>query len=290
MIVTALLVLATASAAPVHADEAPKSCSNCAGWNAPRAPFKIHGNTYYVGTGGLSAVLVTSPQGHILIDGGLSQSASVIAGNVAELGFEIKDVKWLLNSHAHFDHAGGLAALQRLSGARVAASPESRLALLAGNSLASDPQAGYGEFMIFPAVKTIKPISDGDSIALGGNVLSAVFTPGHSPGGTTWSWPSCEAGACVTVVYADSLNPVSHDAYLFSRHPAYVAAFRQSISTVRSLKCDILVSAHPEQSGIFERALSGSLIDSQACRRYADAAAGRLDKRLAEEAAAKKLP
>lgn len=285
MIAVALFSLAAVSAPHVHADEMPKTCGNCAAWNAPRAPFKIHGNTYYVGVDGLSAVLVASPQGHILIDGGLPQSAAEIAGNIEALGFRIGDVKWLLNSHAHYDHVGGLAALQRLSGARMAASPESVQALQAGSSLPGDPQAGYGDFMKFPVLNPVKPISDGDSIVLGGNVLSAVFTPGHSPGGTSWSWPSCEAGTCVSIVFADSLTPVSDDTYRFSAHPGYLTAFRQSIDTVRSLKCDILISAHPGFSGLFERAEAKSFIDDQGCRRYADDAEGRLTKRLAEEEA-----
>jgi len=284
MIAAALLSLAAASAPHAHADEMPKSCGNCAAWNAPRAPFKIHGNSYYVGVGGLSAVLVASPQGHILIDGGLPQSAAQIAGNIETLGFRIGDVKWLLNSHAHYDHVGGLAALQRLSGARVAASPESGQALQTGISLPSDPQAGSGDFMKFPALKSVKAIGDGDSIVLGGNVLSAVFTPGHSPGGTSWSWPSCEAGTCVTIVFADSLTPVSDDAYRFSAHPEYLATFRQSINTVRNLKCDIIIAAHPSFSGLFEKAATESFIDVDGCRKYADDAEVRLSKRLAEEA------
>ena len=285
MIAAALLSLAAASAPHAHADEMPKTCGNCAAWDAPRAPFKIHGSTYYVGVDGLSAVLVASPQGHILIDGGLPQSAAQIAENIEALGFRIGDVKWLLNSHAHYDHVGGLAALQRMSGARVAASPESGQALQAGTSLPSDPQAGFGDFMKFPALKSVKTIGDGDSIVLGGNVLSAVFTPGHSPGGTSWSWPSCEAGTCVSIVFADSLTPVSDDTYRFSAHPGYLSTFRQSINTVRSLKCDILISAHPGFSNLFARAEAKSFIDDQACRRYADDAEARLAKRLAEEAA-----
>jgi metallo-beta-lactamase class B len=268
----------------VHADEQPKQCDNCPEWNAARAPFKIHGNTYYVGVEGLSAVLITSAQGHILIDAGLPQSAKLIAANIKSLGFDIKDVKWLLSSHPHFDHVGGLAALQRLSGARVAASPESRQALLLGRALASDPQAGYGDFTAFPPLKSVTAIQDGASLVAGRTVVTAVFTPGHTPGGTSWAWPSCEAKQCVNIVFGDSLNPVSHDDYRFSAHPEYLKAFKRSIAVMRGLKCDILISAHPGFSNIFERATANNTFDPQSCEKYADDAAARLSKRLAEEA------
>jgi len=278
-----LVLAAPATVARQDADEHPKQCGNCADWNAQHTPFKIYGNTYYVGVNGLSTVLITSKQGHILIDGGLPQSAAIIAGNIKALGFDVKDVKWLLNSHAHFDHAGGLAALQRLSGARVAASSESRTALLKGGVLSHDPQAGYGEFMAFPALMRIKTVNDGDSLVAGNTVVTAVFTPGHSPGGTSWAWPSCEAGRCLNIVFGDSLNPVSHDSYRFSAHPDYLATFRQSIATMRNLKCDILISAHPGFSHVFEYAKTGTFINPKACQDYADDAAARLNQRLAEE-------
>src|ERR1051326_432552 len=98
-------------------------CSSCAAWNAPQTPFRIYGNTYYVGPHGLSSILITSDSGHILIDGGLAESAQQIAAHIRELGFRVEDVKLIVNSHVHFDHGGGISELQRLSGAKVAASP-----------------------------------------------------------------------------------------------------------------------------------------------------------------------
>lgn len=277
------LANATVPQTQVHADEAPNKCSNCANWNAEHAPFKIYGNTYYVGVDGLSSVLIISSKGHILIDGGLPQSAELIAKNIEQLGFSIKDVKWLLNSHAHFDHVGGLAALQRMSGATVAASPDSAQAMRLGSALANDPQAGFGDTMKFPIISNTKIIADGDGIILGNNVVTAIFTPGHSPGGTSWSWPSCEASKCINIVFADSLNPVSSDEYRFSANPEYLATFRQSINTVRNLKCDIIIAAHPGFSELYEKAATGNFIDTDGCRKYADDAQQRLDKRLAEE-------
>lgn len=282
MIAATLLSLA-ASVAPqtqLHADETPHVCSNCASWNAEHAPFKIHGNSYYVGVDGLSSVLITSSNGHILIDGGLPQSAALIAKNIEQLGYSIKDVKWLLNSHAHFDHVGGLAALQRMSGAELAASPDSAKAMHLGTALATDPQAGFGNVMKFPAISQLTIIADGDSIVLGNNVVTALFTPGHSPGGTSWSWPSCEAGKCINIVFADSLNSVSDEVYQFSAHPDYLASLQNSIETVRNLKCDIIIAAHPSFSGLFEKANAKSFIDPEGCRKYADDAEKRLNDRL----------
>lgn len=281
----ATLLLATTIAAQTHqhTDETPNNCSNCASWNTEHAPFKIYGNSYYVGVDGLSSVLITSSKGHILLDGGLPQSAELIVKNIEQLGFSIKDVKWLLNSHAHYDHVGGLAALQRMSGAKLAASEDSAKAMKSGSALSNDPQAGYGEVMNFPAISNISIIVDGESIELGNNVVTAIFTPGHSPGGTTWSWQSCEANKCVTLVFADSLSSVSDDTYQFSSHPDYLVSFQNSIDTVRHLNCDILISAHPSFSGLFEKAQANQFIDENSCKKYADAAQQRLDKRLAQE-------
>jgi metallo-beta-lactamase class B len=284
MIAGLLLMAASAGAAHAHADEQPINCGNCAKWNAPQAPFKLHGNSYYVGVGGLSSVLITTPKGHFLIDGGLPQSAEVIKQNIQALGFDVRDVKWLLNSHAHYDHAGGLAALQRMSGAPAVASSETVRALKLGHALPDDPQYATDNTMSFPAVAVLRSIQDGGTLVVDGVKVTAHDTPGHAPGGNTWSWKSCEAGKCITIVFADSLNPVSEPDYRFSDHPAYLKAFRQSIAKVRTLDCDILVSAHPDFSDLFEKAATGSLIDANGCRKYADEAEARLTKRLSEEA------
>lgn len=284
MIAGLLLVAAYAGAVHAQPDEQPINCGSCAKWNAPHAPFKLHGNGYYVGTEGLSAVLITTPQGHFLIDGGLPQSAEIIRRNIETLGFDVRDVKWLMNSHAHFDHAGGLAALQRMSGAPVAASSATAAALEAGRAGTDDPQYAPDNTMAFPAVASVHTVRDGETLVLGGVAVTAHDTPGHAPGGSTWSWQSCEADDCIDIVFADSLTAISEPDYRFIDHPAYVAAFRASIAKIRTLDCDILVSAHPGPSDLFAKAETGMLIDGSACRDYADAAEARLDERLAGEA------
>ena len=139
--VALLASFAAPSPRPFVAD-APKSCASCAEWNAPREPYRVHGNTYYVGTAGLSAILITSEAGHVLIDGGLPQSAPLIDASIRTLGFRTEDVRLILNSHAHYDHAGGIAALQRASGAAVAAGGAA--ALRSGGPPPDDPQFAIG--------------------------------------------------------------------------------------------------------------------------------------------------
>lgn len=267
--------------APYPADR----CAACAGWNQPRAPFRIVGNTYYVGTEGLSAILVTSPGGHVLIDGGLPASAPHILENVRTLGFRVADIRMLLNSHVHYDHAGGIAALQRASGARLAATPRSAPVLASGRSGRDDPQ--YGTLLEFPAARVTDTIADGGTLRVGSLAFTAHVTAGHTPGGTTWTWRSCEGERCVDVVYADSQNPISADGFRYSdgtSYPSAVADFRKGHALLERLPCDILVTPHP--GTLFERASRGpaGLVDAGACRAYAASARERLERRLQAEA------
>ena len=257
----------------------PIDCDNCAQWNAPHEPFNVFGNTYYVGTDGLSAVLIVSPKGHVLIDGALPQSVPRIEANIRALGFRVEDVKLIVNSHAHFDHAGGIAQLARDAHAKVFASARGAEALRAGRPTADDPQAGYHQR--FPPVAKVRAVRDGRTLHVGPIALTAHTTPGHTPGSTAWSWRSCEAERCVDVVYADSLTPVSDDAYRFSGAPA--TAFRASIAKVATLPCDVVLSPHPGATGIFERLERGDFIDADGCKAYADQALAGLEKRLADE-------
>ena len=292
---TYLFLAALLGPAPLFAQEGtdtsePSRCSACAEWSVPHPPFQIHGSTYYVGTSGLSAVLVASPEGHVLIDGALPESAPLIEANIRALGFRVEDVRLILNSHAHFDHAGGIAALREATGAEVAASPPSAGVIERGRSGPDDPQ--YGELLPFPAVAKVRKIADGDTLRVGSVTLTAHFTPGHTAGGTSWSWRSCEGDRCLDLVYADSLTPVSADGFLFGRserYPAVLTDFERSFAVLESLPCDILLTPHPDASGLWERVEarkqgdSGALIDRAACSRYAAAARGRLAQRLESE-------
>jgi metallo-beta-lactamase class B len=242
-------------------------------WNVPGKPSRVYGNTYYVGTEGLSAILITSDQGHVLIDGALPESAGLIAANIRTLGFRAEDVKLIVNSHAHFDHAGGISELQKLSGAKVAASPWSAKVLAAGASPPGDPQ--FGTLPTMPKVQQPQTIRDGETLKVGPLALTAHFTPGHTPGGTSWTWTSCEEQRCKNIVYADSLSPVSADGFRFTDSSNGVTDFEKSYAAISALPCDVLLTPHPE----FTRAYA----ETSACAHYARDMRARLDKRIAEE-------
>lgn len=265
-------------------------CGNCAEWNVSQKPFNIYGNTWYVGTAELAALLVTGPQGHILLDGALPQSAPLIAANIKALGFKLSDVKLIVNSHEHFDHAGGIAPLQRATGARVAASAIGARILKAGAIDKEDPQFDPADTARVEPVKSVTVVGDGETLKVGKLAVQAHMTPGHAPGGTTWSWTSCEQGRCLNVVYADSLTMVSTDAYRFSDHPERIAAFEASVKKISALKCDIIVSTHPGFTDTMDKAASKTaslnpFVDANGCRNYAKAGAERMTKRLASEKA-----
>jgi metallo-beta-lactamase class B len=260
-----------------------QACAGRDGWSDPAPPARVFGNTYYVGTCGITALLVTSREGHVLIDGATPEAAAGIAENISRLGFDPRDVRILLNSHEHVDHAGGLAALKRATGAVMLARAEGRRGLESGTTDPADPQAGT--IPGFPGVPVERIVADGEVVRLGPLALTAHATHGHTAGSTSWSWRSCEGGECRRIVYADSLTAVGPATYRFSNQPLLVARFRTAFERVAALECDILITPHPGASNLFER-LTGRapLTDRQACRRYAEGARGRLEQRLAGEA------
>ena len=256
-------------------------CPSCSEWNEPQEPFRIFGNSYYVGTRGLASILITSPDGHVLIDGGLPESAPLIRENIAALGFDIADVGLILNSHAHFDHAGGIAELQRASGARVVASQPSAEAIRRGNAVPGDPQ--HGELLDYPSVATVEEFEDGEELKRGTLALTPFITPVHSPGGTTWSWTACDADVCLNLVFADSQTPISAEGFRFSDSPA-LAEFERGFQVLEEVPCDILITPHPGASSFWERRESAEgLVDPAACGRYAQTAREQFARRLEGE-------
>ena len=286
-----LSVLVSLSQSPVFKADPPHKCDSCDEWNKPREPFRIYGNSYYVGTDGLSAILVTGEAGHILLDGGLEQSAAEIDRNIRRLGFKTEDVRLIVNSHGHYDHAGGIAALQRASGAIVAASPSGADALQRGENTTDDPQYGFGkESNGFPPVKNVKTIKDGEVQRVGTLAITPHFTPGHAPGSTTWAWQSCEGSRCLNMVYADSISAISAPGFKFTDRPALVAELRRSITRVAELPCDIVVSTHPSATKLNDKitrraAQQGGpdpFVD-HGCKALAATAMKGLEARIAEE-------
>lgn len=253
-------------------------------WAREAPPYRIYGNTWYVGTCGISVILITGSQGHILIDGGTRGGGPRVAASMAALGFDMRDVKLLLHSHEHFDHVGGLGWLQAASGATAVASEGAAAALRTGLTQPDDPQHGLHD--PFDPVRVDRVVRDGETVALGNLVLTPMETPGHTPGGLTWSWNSCEGDACKRVVYLESLGPISGDDYRFSDHPAYLDRFRTAIERVRIMPCDVALTPHPGASEMPARlATATGLLGPDECRLYAEFIAERLGRRLAREAA-----
>lgn len=304
LIALAISLLASAEQAAFRPD-APIKCESCDEWNLPVDGFKVFGNTYYVGTAGLSALLITSPEGHILLDGGLTQSAPLIAANIVKLGFKVEDIKLILNSHAHYDHAAGIAALQRASGATVVSSASGAQAFALGDAVPDDPQVGFGNNG-FPAVKNVRVVKDQEKVTVGPLAVQMHNTAGHTPGSTTWTWQSCEPAnpgpqapkppspqKCLNMVYADSISAIAAPGFRFSgdaKTPSRVEQFRKSIATVGELPCDIMITTHPMATDLAGKLKKRAgkpavdpFIDPQACRVLAANAMKALDARVAEE-------
>lgn len=260
-------------------------------WLTPQPATRIHGKTWLVGFGGLNVGLIKTSAGLILIDAAVPQSVIDLEANIRSAGFEVKDIRLILSTEPHYDHAGGLAALARDSGATVLASAPAVAVLKAGRSGPDDPQMAW--LPPLPSPARLRAVKDGETIRLGDTSVTAIATPGHTAGSMSWGWKSCENGKCLDIVFASSLNPVAAPGYRFSdpAHADYVAAFRRTIAKVGRLDCDILFSAHPDQSGgdaklaqFIRQPVPNAFVDPGACRAYAEKFAGLLDGKLAEEA------
>ena len=279
--------LAAGPAQPTATAPAAPLCKVDAGWNDPAPPQHVFGNTWYVGTCGVSALLITSDRGHILIDGATEQAAPLIEANIGALGFRIGDVRFILATHAHLDHAGGFARLQRDSGAVMVARGADAAAIERGRGDRSDPQ--YLSVDPFPPVSHVRRVADGEAVTIEPLSLTAHATPGHTPGSASWTWDSCEGARCLHMAYVDSVTAISDDVYRYSdevAHAGVVAAFRHTLATVAALPCDVLLTPHPSASNLFARLgpqPTAPLSDPNACRALAAQAGDTLDKRLAKE-------
>jgi len=279
-----IVAVALAAATPATIPEHEAACAGKDGWSDPAPPVKIFANVYDVGTCGIVSLLITGPRGHILLDGATAEAAPSITANIQRLGFQLSDVKLIGASHEHFDHVGGIAEIQRMTGATLMSMPTAYVALETGVTDPEDPQ--HGMHQPFPPARVGIMLSDGFVVRQGPLALTAYATPGHAPGSTTWSWRSCEDGRCVTFVYADSVTAVSSDSYRFSDHKRYVAAFKDSLKKIERMQCSLLVTPHPGASNFYDR-LAGKapLIDRNACRDYAQRGREALEARLAKELA-----
>ncbi|WFL77249.1 subclass B3 metallo-beta-lactamase [Altererythrobacter arenosus] len=261
------------------------TCEDWDEWEKPAPPFRIYGNSYYVGTCGIAAILITGEDGHVLIDGGSRGGGPLVEASIRQLGYRIEDVKTLLHSHEHFDHVGGLAYLQRKSGAQLVASHGAAKALESGEVQPDDPQ--YGMEGGFEPITVARKVRSFEAVSLGKIALLPLTTPGHTSGALSWSWWSCEKTDCKVLVYADSLSPVSSETYRYGDHPEYIESYRAGLKALADLPCDIVITPHPSASQMLARMQDeDGLVDKAGCRSYASGVEARLAKRLSDEVGA----
>ena len=217
-------------------------------WTRPIAPFHIIGNVYYVGSEGLAAYLITTPQGAILLDGTMEANVPSIEANIKSLGIKLSDVRILLNSHAHFDHADGLAHLKRDTGARMMAMKGDVWALENGKHFGDQNYVGT-----FAPVKVDRVLSDGEKVTLGGVTMTALATPGHTSGCTTWVLPVRVKAGIKTVVFPCSMTVAGSKLVGNRQYPGIVDDFRRTFDRMARIKADVVLPAHPEQAQVTTR-------------------------------------
>lgn len=256
-------------------------------WNQPVEPFRIAGNLYYVGASDITAYLVTTPEGHIVLDGGFPETAPLIRESVKKLGFKLEDVKILLNSHAHFDHAGGLAELKKATGAKLFASEADAPVLANGGK--GDPV--IGDLNRFPAVQVDRVLKDGDTVTLGGTTMTARLTPGHTRGCTTWTMKVEDGGKRHDAVFVCSTT-VLPGVKLTDKptYPGINEDFAGTFRTLRGLPCDIFLAAHGQFFSLKEKTErlrkgegANPFVDPEGYRKYLDRAEGMYRQRLEQE-------
>jgi len=254
-------------------------------WTAPQKPFRIYGNTWYVGPRGLGVFLITASTGDVLIDGGVPGDASLIEANIRNLGIDLRNVKWILISHAHSDHAGGMAQLAHDTGAQVIAGAADAPLLERGGR--DDPE--YGDRFPFPPVHVARTVADGERLHLGDLVLTAHATPGHTQGNTSWTWTSCEGRRCLHLVDVGSLSTPGFKLIGNPNYPNVVKDFERSFAVVAALPCDIPLAPHPGMVNFWERVAKrdgpSALVDPAGCRAYAMDARKNFKAQLAKQRA-----
>ena len=228
----------------------PQKDATSRSWNQPVPPFRILGNLYYVGANEITSFLMVTPAGDILLDGGFVETAPQIEANIRTLGFRLAEVKILLNSHAHFDHAGGLAELKRATGAALYASAADAPMLESGDH----GDFFFGDTLTFPPVKPDRLLRDGDTVRLGGMELTAHLTPGHTKGCTTWTTTLEENGARYHAVFVCSTSVVSGYRLVGNAaYPEIAEDYAHTFRTLRSLPCDLFLGSHGSFFDLTER-------------------------------------
>ncbi len=209
-------------------------------WTQPNEPFRIVGNLYYVGSADLTSYLFVTPKGNILLDAGVPENAPMVEANIKKLGFRVQDIKILLNSHAHFDHAGGLKALKDASRAKLIVSGPDAELMARGGKL----DFAFGSKYLYPPVQADEILKDHQQVELGGTTLIAHITPGHTKGCTTWTTTIDDAGRRYQIVFVCSTAFPGYQLVNNPKYPNIVADYENTFKTLHSLPCDIFLGAH----------------------------------------------
>ncbi len=283
-----LLAVTLAAVLPVaHASaaEAPlpqlRAYTVDASWLQPMAPLQIADHTWQIGTENLTALLVQTSEGAVLLDGGMPQMAGHLLDNMKARGVAPQDQPQILLSHAHADHAGPVAELKRRSGAHVVANAESAVLLARGGS----DDLHFGDGITYPPANADRIVMDGEVVEVGGIEFTAHFMPGHTPGSTAWTWTDTREGKPLRIAYADSLSAPGYQLQGNARYPRLVEDYKRSFATVRALPCDVLLTPHPGASNWDYAAGARAGAKALTCKAYADAAEQKFDAQLAKETA-----
>jgi metallo-beta-lactamase class B len=256
-----LLVLFPAIAF-AQADSASRS------WNQPVEPFRMAGNVYYVGASDITSYLITDPRGHIVIDAGFVETVPQIVANIRKLGFDPEDVRVLVNTQAHGDHAGGFNDLKRITRARMLASAEDAKQLQRGGK----GDFAWGDDATFPAVTVDATVKHRDTVRVGNTKLVANVTPGHTKGCTTWTLRTTHNGKPLDVMFHCSSSVPGYKLLNNPNYPNIVSDYRKSFDLLDALPCDVPLSAHGSFFGLTrkrEQLRTGqrdAFIDRSGCR------------------------
>ena len=250
-------------------------------WTRAAPPVHLIGPIIYVGTEGLAAYLIRTRAGAILIDATMAENVPAIRANIERVGVPIRDVKLILISHAHFDHAAGTAAMKAITGARVVAGAGDREALESGRPGGEN----IGGAVDFPPVRVDRTVSEGDRVTLGGVTLTAHATPGHTPGCTTWTIPVVDRSRRIVVVFPCSISVAGNRLTGNRRYARIVADYRTSFARLGALRADVVLPAHPEVADVVGRTRRGELVAPALLRSIVGEARVAFDRELARQSA-----
>lgn len=283
----ALAVLALALPAPAQAQAARNN------WNTPTEPFHVIDDIYYVGTEGLSSFLFVGRGGSVLLDGATAEAAPQIEANIRKLGFKLTDIKYILNSHAHFDHSGGLAQLKKDTGAQLIAMEGDISALEGGFYLGSESVAAMGA----PPVKVDRIIHDGDKVTLDGLELVAHLTPGHTRGCTSWGMTASAGGENYEVLVFCSASVAANRITPPLQYAGIVEDYRKTFAWAKQQRVDIPLAPHPDFFGLLPKRgkakadkLQNWFIDPAGWKAYVERAEADFERTLKERTAAAQKP